>query len=120
LDGTIIFKLKEFVDINQNNSSKSFDGIGLQISVKDYPEISEIFKDINVIKFERPSYYTGKRELQKIYRITFHEIEKIDQLISDLKMLEIIDYVEKEPIYKNSYIPNDTYHSGPENGIMIS
>ena len=114
LDGTIIFKLKEFVDINQNNSSKSFDGIGLQISVEDYPEISEIFKDINIIKFERPSYYTGKRELQKIYRITFHEIEKIDQLISDLKMLEIIDYVEKEPIYKNSYIPNDTYHSGPE------
>ena len=29
-------------------------------------------------------------------------------------MLEKIDYVEKEPIYKNSYIPNDTYHSGPE------
>ena len=81
LDGTIVFKLKEFVDINQNNSSKSFDGIGIQISIKDYPEISEIFKDINVIKFERPSYYTGKRELQKIYRITFHETEKIDQLI---------------------------------------
>ena len=49
LDGTIIFKLKEFVDINQNNSSKSFDGIGLQISIKDYHEFSEIFKIINVI-----------------------------------------------------------------------
>lgn len=114
LDGTIVFKLKEFVEINENNSSKSFDNIGLQISITDYPKISQIFKEINVTKFERPSFYTSKRELQKIYRITFDESEKIDELIASLKMLEIIDYVEKEPIYKNSYIPNDTYHSGPE------
>ena len=114
LDGTIMFKLKEFVEINHDNSFKSFDEIGLQISLEDYPEISEIFRDINILKFERPSFFTGNKELQKIYRITFQDYEKIDQLIYDLEMLDMVEYVEKEPIYKNTLIPNDTYHAGPE------
>ena len=114
LDGTIIFKMKTFVEVNYESSTKSDDNIGLEIDIRDYPKIFEIFKNINVTKFERPSYYTGKRELQKIYRITFDNYEKIDQLISSLKTLNIIEYAEKEPIYKNTFVPNDSYHTGTE------
>ena len=114
LDGTIIFKFKEFIEINDDNSIKSSDNIGLKVNISDYPKILEIFKNIDVLNFERPSFFTGKRELQKIYRITFQNFEKIDYLISELKKLDEIEYVEKEPIYRNSFIPNDSYYTGTD------
>ena len=114
LDGTIIFKLKDFVEVNDKSLIKSSDNIGLEVKIMDYPEIENIFNGIEVVKFERPSFFTGKRELQKIYRIIFSDFEKIDLIISKLKQLEIIEYVEKEPIYKNTFIPNDSYHNGTD------
>ena len=114
LDGTIIFKFKEFIEINDDNFTKSSDNIGLKVNINDYPKISGIFKNVDVLNFERPSFFTGKRELQKIYRITFQNFEKIDYLISELKKLDEIQYVEKEPIYRNSFIPNDSYYTGTD------
>ena len=88
------------------------DNIGLEDDLNDYPKIKNIFIDINVVNFERPSYFTSKRELQKIYRITFNEFNQIDNLISKLNKLDNVVYAEKEPIYKTTYIPDDTYHYG--------
>ena len=65
LDGVIIFKLKDFIEPNTSKTTKSSDNIGLIIDIEDYPEIEYIFKDINIISFERPSFYSGKRELKK-------------------------------------------------------
>ena len=112
LDGTIIFKLNQFVEVNLDNAEKTFDGIGLIDKIENYPEIENIFSEITVLKFERTSYFTNKRELQKIYRIVFLENELIDNLIEKLNGLSIISYAEKEPIYNNTYTPNDSYHSG--------
>ena len=84
LDGTIIFKLNNFKEIIDENITKTPDNIGANIDIKDYPLINEIFKGINITRFERPSYYSGKRELQKIYRVVFSEFEKIDFLINKL------------------------------------
>lgn len=112
LDGTIVFKLNEFVEVDLDNAEKTFDGIGLIENIENYPEIENIFNGITVLKFERPSYFTNKRELQKIYRIIFLENELIDNLIEKLNNLSIVSYAEKEPIYKNTFIPNDSYHSG--------
>ncbi len=33
-------------------------------------------------------------------------------MIEKLNNLSIVSYAEKEPIYKNTFIPNDSYHSG--------
>ena len=112
LDGTIIFKLKEFIENDDNNLDKSSDKIGLKVDMNDYPILKEIFKDVNVISFERPSYFSGKRELQKIYRVTFSDFDKIDFILNELSKLEILEYAEKEPIYKSTFIPDDTYHNG--------
>ena len=43
LDGTIIFKMKNFVEVNYESSTKSDDNIGLEIDIRDYPKIFEIF-----------------------------------------------------------------------------
>ena len=112
LDGTIVFKLNQYVEVNLDNTEKTFDGIGLIENIENYPEIENIFSEINILKFERPSYFTNKRELQKIYRIVFLENEMIDNLIEKLNDLSIVLYAEKEPVYKNIFVPNDSYHNG--------
>ena len=112
LDGTIIFKLKVFIENDYNNIDKLSDKIGLKVDMNDYPILKEIFKDVNVISFERPSYFSGKRELQKIYRVTFSDFDKIDFILNELSKLEILEYAEKEPIYRTTFIPDDTYHNG--------
>ncbi len=112
LDGTIIFKLNNYVEPNVDTLIMKSDNIGLEDDLNDYPKIKNIFIDINVVNFERPSYFTSKRELQKIYRITFNEFNQIDNLISKLNKLDNVVYAEKEPIYKTTYIPDDTYHYG--------
>ena len=112
LDGTVIFKFKEFIEIKDENIIKSPDNIGLLVDFKDYPLLREVFKNISILNFERPSYFTGKRELQKIYRISFSNFDKIDLIINKLNELEFIEYAEKEPIYTTTFIPDDTYHNG--------
>ena len=112
LDGTIIFKLKEFIEVNNNDFVKTSDEIGIIVDINDYPIFKEIFKDINVLSFERPSYFSGKRELQKIYRVTFSDFDKIELILDKLNKLEILEYAEKEPIYKTTFVPDDTYHNG--------
>ena len=112
LDGTIIFKLKEFIENDDNNLDTSSDKIGLKVDMNDYPILKEIFKDVSIISFERPSYFSGKRELQKIYRVTFSDFDKIDFILNELSKLEILEYAEKEPIYRTTFIPDDTYHNG--------
>ena len=37
---------------------------------------------------------------------------KIDLLIKKLNNLESIEYAEKEPIYRTTFVPNDSYHWG--------
>ena len=112
LDGTIMFKVSESVlnfdkidQIDKNSVSK------LE-NLSDYPEINEVFNLINVTNFERPSYFSFKRNLQSIFRIEFSNYDKIDQLILALESLEIIEYAEMEPIYKLDLIPNDALHFG--------
>ena len=38
LDGTIIFKLNQFVEVDLDNAEKTFDGIGLIEKTENYPE----------------------------------------------------------------------------------
>ena len=112
LDGTIMFKLNDYVEYSSESVYKTNDGIGLIDNLSNYPEINSVFQDINVLQFERPSYFTNKRELQKIYRIKFDDFDKIDLLIKKLNDLESIEYAEKEPIYRTTFVPNDSYHWG--------
>lgn len=112
LDGTIMFKLKNAVSVDHPVFQKDPHDFGLTENLNDYPEIAEILTAVTVTTFERPSYFTRKSELQKIYRITFNEFDKIDDLVKELNSLDIIEFAEKEPIYKIDFIPNDTYHTG--------
>ena len=113
LDGRIMFKLKKEVKANSNELYRiDNNSFSIEESLSNYPDLEKALQGVGVTKFERPSYFTGKKELMKIYRITFTDYAKIDELVRNLSKLEIIEFAEKEPIYKTGFIPNDTYHSG--------
>ena len=111
LDGTIMFKLRVSPESTAVKRTDPHD-FGLDVDIAKYPEIAEIFDNITVTNFDRPSFYTGKKELMKIYRIKFAEFNQIDALIGAMKSIPNLDFVEKEPIYFFDFVPNDTYHSG--------
>ena len=113
LDGKVMFKLKNDVYVNPNSLNRSDEhSFSLEENIEKYPLIKAALEGVDITKFERPSYYTGKKELMKIYRITFNDFAKIDELVKKLSQIDGIEYAEKMPIYKTSFVPNDTYHSG--------
>ena len=112
LDGTIMFQINEsilsFDKINQPDENI----ISKNENISDYPQIATIFNNTEVISFERPSYFSNKRNLQTIFRVVFSDFDKIDSIISQLELLSFVEYAEKEPIYKLDFIPNDAEHFG--------
>jgi len=113
LDGRVMLKLKNEVNANPNQLNRIDEhSFSLEEDLANYPILKEALEGFGVIKFERPSYYTGKKELMKIYRITFTNFAKINELVDKLSELGIIEFAEKEPIYKTGFVPNDTFHTG--------
>ena len=90
LDGRVMFKLKKEVQANPkllNRIDKH--SFSLKEDLAKYPILKEALDGFGVTDFERPSYYTGKKELMKIYRITFSDFAKIDALVEKLSQLNI-------------------------------
>ncbi|OFZ66467.1 MAG: hypothetical protein A3D92_21660, partial [Bacteroidetes bacterium RIFCSPHIGHO2_02_FULL_44_7] len=112
LDGRIMFKLKYTVEPSTRPHQTDRHDFGLDQDMSMYPEIAQILQGLTIQKFERPSYFTFKPELMKIFRVTFSEFEKIDELVRELAALDIVEFAEKEPIYHFDFVPNDTYHTG--------
>lgn len=112
LDGRIMFKLNYTHDPGAAVHQKDPHNFGLEQDIQSYPEIAQVFQGISVQKFERPSYFTGKSELMKIFRVTFSDYNKIDELVAQLNRLGAVEFAEKEPVYHFDFVPNDTYHSG--------
>ena len=76
LDGVIIFKTKNLLEINDKNFVKTSDQIGAIIDIKDYPQINEVFKGININKdtFNSETLITHKSSgIKKIFK-TVHKI----------------------------------------------
>ncbi len=112
LDGRVMFKLKKDIPVKKENLNRiDKHSFSLEESLAKYPILQDALKNYGITKFERPSYWTGKQELMKIYRITFSDFTKIDEIVDKLASLDILEYAEKEPIYKTGFVPNDPLHT---------
>jgi PKD repeat protein len=111
LDGSVMFKLKKNVQTIETLRESTREVVKYE-SLQDYPQLARTFKDYNVTSLTRPSYYTGKDDLQKIYRVKFNNFAQIDNLVKELSQLEDVEFAEKEPIYKTDFVPNDPQHTG--------
>ncbi len=112
LDGRIMFKLRKNVSTVEKKERTNINSFCKEEKLSDYPYLADALKDFSVTKIERPSFYTHKEELMKIYRIYFSDLSEIDQIIKKLNQLTDVEFAEKEPIYKIGFIPNDTWHTG--------
>jgi len=77
LDGTIMFELEESIlsfDIINQTDKNIF---SKDENISDYPELATIFNNIDIVKLERPSYFSNKRNLQTIFRIEFSDFDKL-------------------------------------------
>lgn len=115
LDGRIMFKIKGDALPNMHQTQQIDENTFTLIEkLSDYTQLKSTFEGYNITQLERPSYFTGKKELMKIYRVQFSDFSKIDELVEKLKKLDFIEFAEKEPIYKTTFVPNDTYHNGTD------
>ncbi|NRA11521.1 MAG: S8 family serine peptidase, partial [Crocinitomicaceae bacterium] len=113
LDGTIMFQLNdEPTTVSNLVRSANPRETGLPVKINDYPELAKVFSGITITDFEKPSYFTAKPALMKIFRIEFAEFDKVDELIHELEKIGSVTYAEKEPIYTFDFVPNDTWHTG--------
>jgi PKD repeat protein len=115
LDGRIMFRIKGEPYENKSGQPRTNpNSFSLTEDLNNYPELKNLLEGYDVQKFERPSYFSSKKELRSIYRLTFGAHTKIDELVKKLEKLDFIEFVTKEPIYKTGFIPNDTNHSGTD------
>ena len=111
--GVLLFEIKGEIQPNYlNGVQRNINDFSLQDRVDNYPFLKTIFAEANVIKLERPSYFTYKPTLQNIYRIYFEDDANISMYLSKLEKVPHIKYVEKEPIYYTDFVPNDPNHTG--------
>ncbi len=114
LDGRLMFKLKDNVSIEPAHIIKNLpkkSETNKIVNINDYPDLKSVLSDYSVIKLERPSFYSKIPKLMRIFRVHFSDYSDIDNIISDLQTLNIIEYAEKEPIRKIIFSPNDTYYN---------
>ncbi len=70
------------------------------------PGLNSLYTMYGIDTITRP--FPGLNQtLDNTYRIYFQIISQIDSLIYDLEQLSYIEYAEKAPLYKTSYVPND-------------
>ncbi|MCT4559774.1 MAG: S8 family serine peptidase [Crocinitomicaceae bacterium] len=67
-------------------------------------------------KIER-AFKTEGTSMQHVYRIDFKQIWLVDQLLSVLQSLAPIEFAEKAPLYKLTYMPND-FNTGLQSGLV--
>jgi serine protease len=105
VDGIIYFQLKPHVkqfiyaDAEGRTSLKSFSFLGDFVTKYGVTEIKK-------------SFYMAKDEgLLRTYKVFFNDIYSVEKLIQDLEKQGVVEYAEKLPIFKLSYVPNDQYYN---------
>ncbi len=115
LDGRVMFMLKGQPMPNLHQATQSnVNDFSLVVNLNDYPMLKATLEQYQVTLLERPSYFTGKKELANMFRVTFADYTRIDELVEALEKLNFVTFACKEPIYQTTFIPNDTNHSGSD------
>lgn len=99
LDGTIYFKLKDnVVPYPQSN------GI---VNPRNTKELATLISKYGITSVKNTFFSTSDSKLHRVYRVTFSNIDMVDQLIRDLSQNSQVEYAENAPIFKPFYTPND-------------
>jgi serine protease len=73
-------------------------------------DFNQIIYDYDVTELVQPFSGIGSDTLDLTYKLYFDDTLGINQLVSEINNLSWVDYCEKAPLFRTSYIPND-YHT---------
>ena len=105
VDGKIYFKINDNSNINYQTTNGS-------INLTDVKFISsEMINKYAITEIKKPFFTAEDVKLQKTYELHFNNISLVNNLISDFKQFNFIEYAEKVPLNKIMFTPNDTYYS---------
>jgi hypothetical protein len=100
-DGEIYIKIK-------NEIPFVFDTLHSAVDVKSRLSfLVPLTSKYDITKAESSFYFSRSDILKRTFRIHFGKSELIDGLITEIKKINQIEYVEKVPIMRTTYTPND-------------
>lgn len=103
-DGTIYVKTWDLIPDNLATYVEQQGLLQTTLSIFGIEKIEKAFK-------------TEGTSISHVYRIDFKQIWLVNQLISVLKTLPLIEYAEHAPLYQLSYMPND-FNTGFQSGLV--
>ncbi|MCB9359998.1 MAG: hypothetical protein H6587_02615 [Flavobacteriales bacterium] len=102
LTKSIYFKFKKGYPLHKfstNEKPKDQNTYSVIENINNYPELALALQGYD-FKIERPGYYSSKKELTSVFRITLKNPEKLNEVIAILKKQPTILYAELAPTYK--------------------
>lgn len=111
IDGKVYFKIND----NSTLGGNITDG---NVDIKSVGFLSSLSAKYQISKVTIPYYKAKDQKLQKTFLLEFSNYSLVDQLISDLKNVNKIEYAEKAPIFKLFYNPNDPYYGTVSGGFL--
>jgi len=111
-DGRIYFKFKDNISPSFSVSPDN------KVAISSVPFVSDLASEFSLKELSRPFYLNSDSKLIRTLMLEFEDFEKVDQIINQLKQVPELEYVERVPIDRISYVPNDslyTLYNGPQN-----
>lgn len=105
VDGIIYFQLK------QNCGHRIMSGAEGQTNLKDFSFLGDIANKYGITEIRRSFYMAKDEKLLRTYKVFFNKIYDVESLIKDLEAQNVVEYAEKLPVFKLSYVPNDPYYN---------
>lgn len=120
-DGRIWFKLKNNVPVELalaagNQTKINYNDIDLKTviylqSVIQLHEITRLARPYHMVKDDK--------NLSNLFVLEFSDKSNVDQIISELKAIDVVEYAERIPLCKNTLTPNDpSYNSSTQWGLF--
>ncbi len=111
-DGKIYFKFKDDVTVNfpvkEDNT----------VEISSIPFISALSGEFSLKELSRPFFINNDSKLIRTLMLEFNDIHQVDQIINRLTAVPELEYVERVPVDRIDYVPNDslyTLYNGPQN-----
>lgn len=95
LDGVVYFKIESSATI----SLDPYDSTDVLFN--------QIVSDYSITSIEFPFGGLNDDTLDYTYKLSFEDTFNVSSLINEMELLTWVDYCEKAPLFRTSYIPND-------------
>lgn len=105
VDGIIYFQVKSSANFNVKCDAKGHTDLQRFAFLKDIPA------RYGVTRIDKSFYMAKDEKLLRTYKVFFTNIYQADKLIAELGKLKEVEYAEKLPMRKMSYVPNDPIYS---------